>query len=66
MVAGRLFSKGDVITSKSLGTLSGIVRSGALTALPVGLEADSSAGIPLDFDEPAPGATSYSLKRGPE
>lgn len=53
MVGGRVFSKGDIVSSTSLSGLSDVVRSGALVPLPLGLEANLSSGLPLDLEEPS-------------
>ncbi len=54
MVGGRLFSKGDIITSDSLTSLAEVVRSGALVQVPGEIESNPSIGILLDLDEPTP------------
>lgn len=60
MVGGRLFSKGDIVSSNSLTGLSNVVRSGALVPLPLGLEATASSGLPLDIEEPGRQVTEES------
>lgn len=52
MVGGRLFSKGDIVSSEGFMGLTNAIRSGALVQLPLGLDALPSAGIPLELEEP--------------
>jgi hypothetical protein len=50
MIGGRVFSKGDAVAIGS-GPLYSLVRTGALRALPLGMDTDIAPGICIDLDE---------------
>ena len=51
MIGGRVFSKGDVVTSSELGLMRYAVRSGALAPLPRGVSSITTAGELLTVED---------------